>query len=49
MYVSLSVGMWMADGNPNPSTDLVKFGTHIPLSKEGFGAALTLALGGLKL
>jgi len=46
--------MWRADGNPNPCTDLDKILHAYPrLSKEGFGAGLTLALiplglGGLK-
>jgi len=41
LFVCLSVGIWRANGNPNPCTDL---------SKEGFGASLTprLGLGGLK-
>jgi len=42
MYVSLSVGMWKANGNPNPCTDLDKIlHTHPHLSKEGFGEVLT--------
>jgi len=44
MYVSLSVSMWRAYGNPNPSMDLDKnLYTHRYLSKYGFGAVLTLA------
>jgi len=32
------VGMWRANGNPNPSTDLNEIlHTHPHLSKEGFG------------
>jgi len=52
--VCLSVGMWRANRNPNPFTDLDKILHHHPhLSKEGFGASLTpapspLGLGGLK-
>jgi len=42
MYVSLSVGMRRANGNPNPWTDLDKI-LHTPPQK-GFGSALTLAL-----
>jgi len=40
----MSVDMWRASGNPNPSTDLDKvlYG-HPHLSKEGFGAVLTPA------
>jgi len=30
VYVSLSVGMWRANGNPSPCTVLIKFCTHIP-------------------
>jgi len=30
MLVCLSVGMWRANGNPNPCTDLDKFCFHIP-------------------
>jgi len=42
MFVCLSVGMWRADGNPNPSTDLNKIlHTHPHLSKKGFGTGLT--------
>jgi len=52
MYGFLSVGMGMANGNPNPCTDLDEiFQVHPHLSKEGFGAGLTpspLGLGGPK-
>jgi len=42
--VCLSVGMFRADGNPNPCTDLAKILHAYPyLSKEGFGAGLTPA------
>jgi len=38
----MSVGMWRADGNPNPCMDLYKICMHIPhLSKKGFGEVLT--------
>jgi len=41
MFVCMSVGMWRAHGNPNPSTDLHKIlHTHPQLFKEGFGAVL---------
>jgi len=42
--------MWRANGNPNQSsTNLDEiFHAHPHLSKEGFGAGLTLGLGGLK-
>jgi len=41
MYVSLSVGIWRASGNPNPSSDLHGIlQAHPHLSKEGFGASL---------
>jgi len=44
LFVYLSVGMWRANGNPNPCTDLkVILPTHPHLSKEGFGAGLTTA------
>jgi len=43
----MSVGMWRANGNPNPCTDLYKILHTHPnlshLSKDGFGAVLTLA------
>jgi len=43
-FVCLSVGMWRANGNPNPCTDLDEIlHTHLHLSKEGFGAILTPA------
>jgi len=55
MFVCLSVGMWRANGNPNPFIDLDGiFHTHPQMSKEGFGAGLTppplpyLSLRGLK-
>jgi len=42
--VCLSVGIWRVNGNPNPSTDLDEiFHAHPQLSKEGFGAGLTLS------
>jgi len=42
------VATWKLNGKPNPCTDLDKIlHTHRHLSKEGFGAVLTL--GGLKL
>jgi len=42
MFVCLSVGMWRANGNPNPCTVLNEIlHTHPHLSKEGFGAGLT--------
>jgi len=41
MFVCLSVGMWRANGNPNPCTDLDEiFHAYPHLSKEGFGACL---------
>jgi len=44
MFVCLSVGMWRANGNPNPYTDLDEiFYAHPNLSEEGFGASLTPA------
>jgi len=44
MFVCLSVGMWRANGNPNPCTDLDDIlHTHPHLSKEGFGTGLTPA------
>jgi len=44
MFVCLSVGMWSANGNPNPSTNLDEILlTHPHLSKEGFGPGLTPA------
>jgi len=54
MFVCPSVGMWRANGNPNPCTDLDDVLLTYPhLYKEGFGAGLTpaphpLNLGGLK-
>jgi len=40
----LSVGMWRANGNPNPHTHLDEILlTHPHMSKEGFGAGLTPA------
>jgi len=40
----LSVGVWRANGNPNPCTDLDEiFLAHPHLSREGFGAGLTLS------
>jgi len=42
-YVSLSVGMWRAFGNPNPCKDLEILHEHPHLSKEDFGAVLTPA------
>jgi len=42
MYVSLSVGMWRANGNPNQYTYLNEIlQAHPHLSKKGFGAGLT--------
>jgi len=42
MFVCLSVGMWRANGNPNPCTNLDEiFHAHPHLSKEGFGVGLT--------
>jgi len=41
--VCLSVGMWRANGNPNPCTDLDKIlNAHPHLFKVGFSAGLTL-------
>jgi len=41
----LSVGVWRANGNPNPCTDLDEiFHTYPHLFKEGFGAGLTPTL-----
>jgi len=38
MFVRPSVGMWRANGNPNPCTDLDEIShPHPHLSKEGFG------------
>jgi len=54
MFVCLSVGMWRANGNPNPCTDVDEiFLAHPHFSKEGVGAGLIpapfpLKLGGLK-
>jgi len=54
MVVCLYVGMWRANGNPNPYNNLDEIlHTHPHLSKEGFGPGLTpapapLGLGGLK-
>jgi len=40
--VCLSVGMWRANGNPNPCTNLdYILHTHPHMPKEGFGAGLT--------
>jgi len=42
MFVCLFVGMWGANGNPNPCTDhdgILHTHTHVP--KEGFGPGLT--------
>jgi len=42
LFVCLSVGMWRANGNPNPYTVLDEiFNAHLHLSKKGFGAGLT--------
>jgi len=43
MFVCLFViGMWRANGNPNPCTKFDEiFHAHPHLSKEGFGAGLT--------
>jgi len=39
--VCLSVGIWRANGNPNPCTNLDEIlYTHPNMSKEGFGAGL---------
>jgi len=44
MGVKMFVGMWRANGNPKPCTDLDDFlHTHPNMSKEGFGAGLTPA------
>jgi len=44
MFVCLSVGMWRANGNPNPCTDLGEIlHAHPHLSKEGFDPGLTPA------
>jgi len=41
----LSVGMWRANENPNPCTDLDEIlHAHPHLTKEGFGAVLIPAL-----
>jgi len=41
LFVCLSVGMWRANRNPNPCTDLDEIlHTHPNLSKEGFGPGL---------
>jgi len=55
MFVCLSVGMWRANGNPNPCTDLDEIlHAHSHLSKGGFNAGLiplppSPRPGGLKL
>jgi len=55
MFVCPSVGMWRANGNPNPFTDPDEIlHPHSSLSKEGFDAGMTLplpplGLGGLEL
>jgi len=44
MFVCQSVGMWRANGNPNPCTDhdeILHAYSHMP--KEDFGAGLTPA------
>jgi len=42
LFDCLSVGMWRANGKPNPCTDLDEIlHTHPHLSKEGFSAGLT--------
>jgi len=42
MFVCPSVGMWRANGNPNPCTDLAEIlQAHSFVSKEGFDAGLT--------
>jgi len=42
MFPCLSVGMWRANWNPKPCTDLDEiFHTHPHLSREGFDAGLT--------
>jgi len=44
MFVGMSVRTWQVNGNLNPCTDLDKiFYAHPHLSKEDFGAVLTLA------
>jgi len=44
IFLSLSVGMWRANGNSNPCTVLDKIlRAHPHLSMEGFGAVLTQA------
>jgi len=44
MFVCLSVGMWMANGNPNLSTNPYEIlQAHLHLSNEGFGGSLTPA------
>jgi len=40
MFVCMSVGVWRANGNPNPFTHLDKI---LQLCKEGFSAVLTPA------
>jgi len=50
-YVSLSVGAWRINGNPNLCTDLYEIlQSHPHLSKEGFDLRphLYIGLGGLK-
>jgi len=55
LSVCLSVGMWRANANSNPCTDLDEIlHTHPHLSNEGFGTSLTpaptlLGLGNLNL
>jgi len=42
--VRLSIGMWRANGNPNPCTDLDEiFHAYPCLSREGFDPGLTPA------
>jgi len=42
MFVCLSLGIWRANGNPNPCIDLDEIlHAHSYLSKEGFDAGLT--------
>jgi len=44
MFVCPSVGMWGANGNPNPCTDLDEIlHTHHHLFKKGFGLGLITA------
>jgi len=44
MFVCISLGMWRANRNPTPFTDLDNvLHPHPHLSKEGFGAVLTPA------